>query len=394
MSLNDPANNFLKNINTKSEQFAVKTDGSVVTIVKIDTHPWEKYVFGDEIDDKAVLTHWEEEQARNTRAREDEEGNGNIVQNRGDIVHDTVSKIDFDNTRKIEPLIPSSMSFDLADDSQFPFSLDVFLEDQQFNPNDYDSSYLPIQVHCKHIGTCKVLDGDFDCAKLISEQHCSSCGTEMEVWLCLVCLLQFCGRYQNSHMLEHHSDSGHCIIINLTDLSVWCYGCDMYLQHEEFPFISQFFSRLHYLKHKETPRNSKFGDLSMRNKNSKKRENGFPMKCAEIDFATDVYSRVNDIAQGCAACAANNVPLDAISNAYREDWMCLTCGGVYCGRYHNKHGLHHFQITSHPLALSFVDLSIWCYQCMEYIDHNRSPNLIGAVNHVTKLKDALLSAQR
>lgn len=29
----------------------------------------------------------------------------------------------------------------------------------------------------------------------------------------------------------------------------------------------------------------------------------------------------------------------------------------------------HFQENGHPLALSFADLSVWCYLCEDYIDH-------------------------
>jgi hypothetical protein len=303
----------------------------------------------------------------------------------------------FDSTQKLQPLLPSSsFNIDEADSASLVFSHDILLEDEQLSDYYNSARYLPIMTSCKHIESCVSMDPDFDYEKMVYGQRCQSCGAEMEVWLCLVCLLQFCGRYQNSHMLEHHNDSAHCVTMNLADLSVWCYGCDMYLQHEEYPPLSQFFSRLHYLRHKEEPMNAKIGTRSGYRNSSHiiENKNSFPIACAEIGSATDVYKNVNGVAQGCAACAANNILPNATGNAYREDWMCLTCGGVYCGRYHNKHGLHHFHITGHPLALSFVDVSIWCYHCMEYIDHNLSPSLVGAVNHVTKLKDAVAIIQQ
>uniref|UniRef100_A0A182K760 Protein deacetylase HDAC6 n=1 Tax=Anopheles christyi TaxID=43041 RepID=A0A182K760_9DIPT len=53
-----------------------------------------------------------------------------------------------------------------------------------------------------------------------------------------------------------------------------------------------------------------------------------------------------------------------------ENWICLLCFGVYCGRYVNEHMLRHSTETvDHPLALSFADLSVWCYGCDAYIDH-------------------------
>ena len=53
-----------------------------------------------------------------------------------------------------------------------------------------------------------------------------------------------------------------------------------------------------------------------------------------------------------------------------ENWICLLCFGVYCGRYVNEHMLRHGTgAADHPLALSFADLSVWCYGCDAYIDH-------------------------
>lgn len=31
--------------------------------------------------------------------------------------------------------------------------------------------------------------------------------------------------------------------------------------------------------------------------------------------------------------------------------------------------LHHHTETGHPLALSFADLSAWCFECKSYVDH-------------------------
>ncbi|KER25965.1 hypothetical protein T265_06715 [Opisthorchis viverrini] len=52
-----------------------------------------------------------------------------------------------------------------------------------------------------------------------------------------------------------------------------------------------------------------------------------------------------------------------------ENWVCLTCYSVFCGRYANSHMVEHFTSTRHPLVLSFADLSSWCYECEAYV-HN------------------------
>ncbi|XP_040909324.1 histone deacetylase 6 isoform X2 [Toxotes jaculatrix] len=53
-----------------------------------------------------------------------------------------------------------------------------------------------------------------------------------------------------------------------------------------------------------------------------------------------------------------------------ENWICLTCYKVFCGRYVNKHMVSHGAVSEHPLVLSFSDLSVWCYLCEAYI-HNQ-----------------------
>ncbi|KAG5445094.1 Histone deacetylase 6 [Clonorchis sinensis] len=54
-----------------------------------------------------------------------------------------------------------------------------------------------------------------------------------------------------------------------------------------------------------------------------------------------------------------------------ENWVCLTCYSVFCGRYANSHMVEHFTSTRHPLVLSFADLSSWCYECEAYV-HNEA----------------------
>lgn len=53
----------------------------------------------------------------------------------------------------------------------------------------------------------------------------------------------------------------------------------------------------------------------------------------------------------------------------RENWMCLHCDRICCGRYVNQHMAAHHSATKHALALSFADLSVWCYECESYVDN-------------------------
>ncbi|KAL7298532.1 hypothetical protein TKK_0008310 [Trichogramma kaykai] len=84
-----------------------------------------------------------------------------------------------------------------------------------------------------------------------------------------------------------------------------------------------------------------------------------------------------DCATPCAECAST-----------AENWVCLTCYSVHCARSVNQHALDHESVHQHPLALSFSDLSVWCYACEAYIDN---PVLYDARNavHLSKFKSAL-----
>ncbi|XP_058831251.1 ubiquitin carboxyl-terminal hydrolase 16 [Topomyia yanbarensis] len=71
-------------------------------------------------------------------------------------------------------------------------------------------------------------------------------GFEMEedlsLWLCLKCGAQLCGRYRNSHALNHyqtpHSDP-HALALNTTSFKVWCYGCDTEVSPKLFPKLME-----------------------------------------------------------------------------------------------------------------------------------------------------------
>ncbi|XP_050997141.1 histone deacetylase 6 [Acomys russatus] len=65
-----------------------------------------------------------------------------------------------------------------------------------------------------------------------------------------------------------------------------------------------------------------------------------------------------DMAQPCMTCGT-----------HQENWVCLTCYEVYCSRYINAHMIHHHEASTHPLVLSCVDLSTWCYLCQAYVHH-------------------------
>ncbi|CAI7897680.1 unnamed protein product [Closterium sp. NIES-54] len=71
-------------------------------------------------------------------------------------------------------------------------------------------------------------------------------------------------------------------------------------------------------------------------------------------------------------------PFDSLCHSCKdgtENWVCLTCGVVACGRYVGGHMLQHVSETAHPLAAGFRDLSVWCFHCDSYLDAIRIPAL-------------------
>lgn len=41
-----------------------------------------------------------------------------------------------------------------------------------------------------------------------------------------------CGRHVKGHMREHHEKTGHSFVLSFSDLSVWCYDCDAYIDNK------------------------------------------------------------------------------------------------------------------------------------------------------------------
>mmetsp|Transcript_26935 Transcript_26935/g.69256 ORF Transcript_26935/g.69256 Transcript_26935/m.69256 type:complete len:154 (-) Transcript_26935:1514-1975(-) len=58
-----------------------------------------------------------------------------------------------------------------------------------------------------------------------------------------------------------------------------------------------------------------------------------------------------------------------------ESWFCLSCWASNCSRYKQGHSLSHFENVKHPIAVSYSDLSVWCYECESYIKGDVSEGL-------------------
>ncbi|XP_059108968.1 histone deacetylase 6 isoform X3 [Peromyscus eremicus] len=80
--------------------------------------------------------------------------------------------------------------------------------------------------------------------------------------------------------------------------------------------------------------------------------------CPHLTAVCPIPAEGLDVAQPCETCGT-----------VQENWVCLTCYQVYCSRYVNSHMVHHHEASEHPLVLSCVDLSTWCYLCQAYVHH-------------------------
>uniref|UniRef100_UPI0037E8599D histone deacetylase 6 isoform X1 n=2 Tax=Semicossyphus pulcher TaxID=241346 RepID=UPI0037E8599D len=81
--------------------------------------------------------------------------------------------------------------------------------------------------------------------------------------------------------------------------------------------------------------------------------------CPHLDAIKPLPPSGIDVFQSCQDCGSD-----------AENWTCLTCYQVLCGRYVNEHMVTHGVVSEHPMVLSFCDLSVWCYLCESYV-HNQ-----------------------
>ncbi|KAM6924434.1 histone deacetylase 6 [Xenentodon cancila] len=81
--------------------------------------------------------------------------------------------------------------------------------------------------------------------------------------------------------------------------------------------------------------------------------------CPHLDTVAPLPPSGIDVLLPCHDCGSD-----------AENWICLSCYQVFCGRYVNEHMVAHGVVSEHPMVLSFSDLSVWCYLCESYV-HNQ-----------------------
>jgi len=64
----------------------------------------------------------------------------------------------------------------------------------------------------------------------------------------------------------------------------------------------------------------------------------------------------------------------------KENWICLQCHKVLCGRFAKAHMVAHNTESGHQVVLGTGDLSFWCYSCESYLDAAKIPQLYQIYN--------------
>ncbi|XP_050077231.1 ubiquitin carboxyl-terminal hydrolase 3-like [Anopheles maculipalpis] len=70
----------------------------------------------------------------------------------------------------------------------------------------------------------------------------------------------------------------------------------------------------------------------------------------------------------------------------KDNWMCLQCGAVLCGRYDNGHALKHSNTKkNHNICMNTSNQSVYCYKCDEFVINDTNDNALEELRQ--ELKD-------
>jgi len=104
---------------------------------------------------------------------------------------------------------------------------DLSLKDLLLSSNEFHA-VVPL-TYCPHLEEVKPVP----CKSVMRHDNpCKECNSCDENWVCLICYQVYCSRFVNSHMIEHNKQTKHSVVLSFSDLSVWCYTCEAYLDNE------------------------------------------------------------------------------------------------------------------------------------------------------------------
>ncbi|OXU23235.1 hypothetical protein TSAR_003178 [Trichomalopsis sarcophagae] len=80
---------------------------------------------------------------------------------------------------------------------------------------------------CPHLGSVK----EVPASGIDVNIPCVECSSTVENWICLECYTVHCARNINQHALLHEQSTQHPLTLSFSDVSVWCYGCEAYIDN-------------------------------------------------------------------------------------------------------------------------------------------------------------------
>jgi len=131
--------------------------------------------------------------------------------------NDEISNVLVDETEDMRPIVVVE-----KDKADVPTEdvLEVNLEE------NFGFAVVPL-TWCPHLETVS------DSIKVDVSAPCEKCLETKENWVCLACNAVACSRYAKNHMVDHNQRTEHQMVLSYSDLSVWCYGCDSYVNNEK-----------------------------------------------------------------------------------------------------------------------------------------------------------------
>ncbi|KAL1355413.1 uncharacterized protein LOC107488668 isoform X1 [Arachis duranensis] len=113
-----------------------------------------------------------------------------------------------------------------------------------------ESGWVEARSSCDHL--CS-LSPDLSHIPAPQNTPCYECQHPSENWLCLSCKEVLCSRFVNKHMLSHSRRTNHCVALSFSDLSVWCFSCDAYLDAQLIPQLRPVYQLAYILKFGQPP---------------------------------------------------------------------------------------------------------------------------------------------
>ncbi|KAJ6310424.1 hypothetical protein OIU76_015197 [Salix suchowensis] len=132
--------------------------------------------------------------------------------------------------------------------SSTPLEL-IFEDDENDLIYGAGSGWVEARTSCDHLASLSS-----DLAQIPTpDTPCNRCQHPTENWLCLSCKDVLCSRFVNKHMLQHSQQINHCLALSYSDLSVWCFACDSYLDAQVIMQLRPVYETAYILKFGEAP---------------------------------------------------------------------------------------------------------------------------------------------